>query len=77
MKFELKLKIDPYALVDEAVGDGIAVGWQRYNKYSGDPASSLEQQLRDSIEEHATDYLHREIMNMLNEIVDWGDDEGS
>lgn len=61
------LKLRTYTIVAEEVERGIEVGIHRAYKHSDEPLS-------DAQREHVIENVARAIMENLDDIIDWGDD---
>lgn len=56
------IAVNLYSLIERAVEEGLNHGYRRAFKHTNNP-------LEEVIKEH----IHREIMNALTEIIDFGD----
>jgi hypothetical protein len=61
------LKLRTYTIVSDAIESSIGVGLDRAYKHS-------DRRLSDFQREHITENVARAIMENLDDIIDWGDD---
>lgn len=62
-RFDREVRVKAYDLLEKAVEEGLAWGWQRAHKHTDTPT-------RD----HVVENMEREIMNAIHEVFDFGDE---
>jgi len=68
-KKKLTPQVQLFKVITRAVEEGVAYGIRRYNKYSERPIESTD-------EIHVAENVEREVLNALDEVIDFGDDFG-
>ena len=70
MKKKILPRLRAYPIVVRAIEEGIAYGLRRLNKYREHPYS-------DEALAAIADYVEREALNALCDVIDFGDEENS
>ena len=65
------MRIKTFSIVSNAIEEGLALGWQRAHKHIEEPDYCAVLSVPEAA--IVQDYQHSAIMELLCDIIDWGD----